>query len=315
MTGITAPPVEEFATGFLRTAVHEGDHGYVWIRRPGADRPSPLTPPGQPVRDAIRALRLPDLRLALPEVVADALHYRVPGPVAVAKLCVGSDPRLTPQLVTSALSGTGAALRLLHSAVPGSRATSGPAGPARLAAWMLRGRGPRAATAFHTVVRRQLGSGRWSQVQDWCASLATDLTDGVFLHGAPSLGSVIAGSRPGEGCLLIGEDVARGPADFDLGWLLGEFAEWRMTLLRRTPGLVMDPRDYHAALTGLCRAYGAPDEPATVGRAAVLRIFTHAHDFAAYMGWHPELTEYASTIAELIDEDGAQTLPGPLSIL
>jgi len=314
VTGTTGPPEEEFATGFLRTAVHADDPGYAWVRRPGADRPAPLTPPSAPVRSAIRSLEPTNPFLALPEVVGDALLYRVPGPVAVAKLCVGSDPRLTPGGVASAMARTGHGLRLLHTVDP-SLATSGPPGPARLAAWMRHGRGPRAATAFHTVVRRRLGTARWSHLAGWCESLATDLADGVFLHGAPSLGSVIAGSRPGSGCLLTGEDVARGPADFDFGWLLGEFAEWRMTLLRGTPGLVMDPRDYHAALGGLCQAYGVPADRVAAGRAAALRIFTHAHDFAAYMGWHSELLEYASSIAELIDEDGAQALPGSLSVL
>ncbi|MFJ8072855.1 hypothetical protein ACIQ7Q_02630 [Streptomyces sp. NPDC096176] len=325
MTGTTVPPVgefapgttvpvEEFATGFLRTAVHADDHGYVWVRRPGADRPAPLTPPSPPVRDAIRSLEPERPFLALPEAVGDALYYRVRGAVAVAKLCVGSDPRLTPDRVTPAMVGTGHALRRLHTADP-SLVTSGPPGPARLAAWMRGGRGPRAATAFHTVARRRLGTARWSRVEGWCASLATDLADGVPLHGAPSLGSVIAGDVQGSGCLLTGEDVARGPADFDFGWLLGEFAEWRMTILRRSPGLIMDPRDYHAALGGLCQAYGAPADPVAAGRAAVLRVFTHAHDFAAYMGWHAELLEYASSVAELIDEDGAQALSGPLSVL
>ncbi|MFD3719348.1 hypothetical protein [Streptomyces sp. NPDC058674] len=313
MTLPTAPAVEEFATGFLRTAIHPHGPEYVWIRRPGADRPTPLGPPSAPVRAALTALRPERLRLALPDAVGDALHYRVPGPVSAAKLCVGRDPRLTPDLVAGALSGTGAALRRLHTAVPASLAAAGPPGPARLAAWMNDGHGPRAATTFHSVVRRQLGTARWNRAQDWCQSLATDLTGGVFLHGAPSLGSVIVGREADGGCLLAGEDVARGPADFDFGWLLGEFVEWRMALLRRTPGLDLDPGDFHAALAALARAYGAPADPVAAGRAAVLRVFTHAHDFSAYMGWHPELLEYAVKIAELVDDEGAQALPEVLA--
>ncbi|MEU4086543.1 hypothetical protein [Streptomyces aureus] len=311
MTQPAASAAQEFATGFLRTAIRPHGPGHLWIRRPGDDRPVPLSGPTAPVRAALTALRPRGLRLALPEVAGDALHYQVPGPVPVAKLCVGRDPGLPPRLVAGALSGTGAALRLLHTAVPADLAVCGPPGPARLASWMDAGDGPRAARAFHTVVLRRLGTARWNLVGEWCRSLATDLSGGVFLHGAPGLGSVVVGDTPDGGCLLSGEDVARGPADFDLGWLLGEFVEWRMTLLRRTPGLDLDPDDFHTALDALAEGYGAPADPVAAGRAAVLRVFTHAHDFAAYMGWHPELLEYSVKIAELIDDEGAQALARP----
>ncbi|MFZ3499149.1 hypothetical protein ACODT5_39065 [Streptomyces sp. 5.8] len=313
MTPTTAPAVEEFATGFLRTAIHADGPEFVWIRRPGADRPTPLGAPSAPVRAALSALRPDGLRLALPEAVGDALHYQLPGPVPVATLCVGRDPRQRPDLVAGALAGTGAALRLLHTAVPASLATAGPPGPARLATWMRDGHGPRAATGFHSIVRRQFGTARWNRVQGWCQALATDLAGDVFLHGAPSLGSVIVGHAPDGGCLLAGEDTARGPADFDVGWLLGEFVEWRMALLRRTPGVDLDPGDFHAALAALARGYDVPADPVVAGRAAVLRVFTHAHDFAAYMGWHPELLEYAVKVAELIDDEGAQARPEALA--
>ncbi|MFF6998418.1 hypothetical protein ACFY93_26120 [Streptomyces sp. NPDC008313] len=308
MTRPAPPAAQEYATGFLRTTVHPHGSGYEWIRRPGDDRPVPLSAPDEPVRAALSALRPAGLRLALPKADGDALRYRVPGLVPVAKLCVGRDPRLPPGPVAGALSATGAALHLLHTAVPASLAVSGPPGPARLASWMREGTGPRAAPAFHTLVRRQLGSARWDLVLEWCHSLATGLSGGVFLHGAPSLGSIVIGDAPADGCLMAGEDVARGPADFDLGWLLGEFVEWRMTLSRRTPGLDLDPHDFHSALGALADGYGAPADPVSAGHGAVLRVFTHAHDFAAYMGWHPELLEYTVKIAELIDDEGAQAL-------
>ncbi|MCZ1001045.1 hypothetical protein O1M63_28215 [Streptomyces mirabilis] len=39
-TPLTAPLVDAFATGFLRTAIHRlPAGGYLWVRRPGADRP------------------------------------------------------------------------------------------------------------------------------------------------------------------------------------------------------------------------------------------------------------------------------------
>jgi hypothetical protein len=83
-----------------------------------------------------------------------------------------------------------------------------------------------------------------------------------------------------------------------------------MTLARPLPAPLppMDPEMYEAARTALSEGYGPPDDPVAVGRSAVLRVFTHAHDFAAYMGWHPELLEYLARIAEMVDDDGACAL-------
>ncbi|WP_328872388.1 hypothetical protein OHT76_21020 [Streptomyces sp. NBC_00287] len=413
---LTGPPIEQFETGFQRTAVHQVGEGCVLVRRPGTDRPTPLAPPRPEAAAALRALRTPDVRLVLPEAVGDALHYRVPGTGVAAKLSVPGDCATPPAHAAAALRGTGAALRQLHTEVPVTLARTGPPGPARLAAWLRSDRapgssraasapaaggpraantlapgsphatstlapgsphatstlapgsphatstlapgsphatstlapgsphatstpapggprapitptpaspppantpapaGPRAAAALHSVALRLLGSARWDRVLGWCEELAVGRPGDVFLHGAPSLGSIVVGPEPPHGWLMIGEELARGPADHDLGWLLGEFVEWRMTLDRPVlaPAAPLDPEVYETTRAALLRGYGPPADPVAAGRSAVLRVFTHAHDFAAYMGWHPELLEYLAAIAELIDDEGARALSVPL---
>ncbi|MDX3668222.1 aminoglycoside phosphotransferase family protein [Streptomyces europaeiscabiei] len=310
------PPVEQFATGFQRTSVHRVDNGYVLVRRPGSHRPTPLKLPPSEALAALRALRTAEVRLVLPEAVDDSLHYLVPGTGVAAKLSVPGACNIPNAHVASALHGTGVALRRLHAEIPVSAGRAGPPGPARLAAWLRSDRppaGPGAAGALHSVTLRQLGSERWSRVLAWCEELAVGHARDVFLHGAPSLGSIVVGPQFPHGWLMIGEDLARGPADHDLGWLLGEFVEWRMTLRRPLPAQVppMDPEAYEAARAALLQGYGTLSDPVAAGRAAVLRVFTHAHDFAAYMGWHDELFEYTAKIAELIDDEGACAISAP----
>ncbi|CCK28874.1 hypothetical protein BN159_4495 [Streptomyces davaonensis JCM 4913] len=313
--GFVGAPVEEFETGFQRTAVYRVGGGCVIVRRAGVDRPTPLAASQEAVA-ALGALRTRDVRLVLPVAVGDALYYRVPGTGVAAKLSVPGDHATSPVHAAAALRGTGAVLRQLHAEVPVTLARTGPPGPARLAAWLRsapESAGPRAAGALHSVALRLLGSGRWSRVLGWCEELADRRAGDVFLHGAASLGSVVVGPEAPHGWLMIGEESARGPADHDLGWLLGEFVEWRMTLGRPVPpgAVPMDPEVYGTTRAGLLRGYGPPTDPVAAGRSAVLRVLTHAHDFAAYMGWHPELLEYLAVIAELIDDEGARALSAP----
>jgi hypothetical protein len=124
-----------------------------------------------------------------------------------------------------------------------------------------------------------------------------------LLHGAPSLGLIVPSVSPGNCALLSGEDLARGPAAFDLGWLLGELAEMRATNVRGIGGL---PDDRSGPLArALLDGYGPPGDSVTTGRAATVRVFTHAHDYAAFVGWHDHVTDYLDIIADLIDEDGS----------
>ncbi|MBA0053571.1 hypothetical protein E0L36_22635 [Streptomyces sp. AJS327] len=362
MTTFAEPPVVEFATGFQTTAVYRTDLGYTHVRGPGEDRPTPLSVPDAPVRSALAALAGDGLRLALPEARDGVLHYRATGRYNAARLSVEVDSGLDPAHGVGAVRGLGRTLRRLHTHVPVSLVASGPPGPARLAAWMRSGTGPRGAARLHTIASRYLGSDRWDRVLHWCARLESGAQrpDGdVFLHGGPGLGAVVVGTGPEDGTLFVGEEVSRGPAGFDLGWTLGEFVEWRATI-DRPGGPGLDPEIHASALTALLDGYTAhPDgerssqptvaggqfansatqqgaltdspsapgefeagavgaaafgraglpEQTEVTRGAALRIFTHAHDFAAYMGWHTELLDFVAQVIELVDAEAAGAPP------
>lgn len=305
--------VEEFGTGFLRTAISReaGEAGeYRWERRPGPDRGAELGRPTAAVRAALAGLEPQSSALALPEVVASARQYVVPGRVTAAKVVLSPAAAAHRAHLGHALHGVGQALGTLHREVPVRLGSARPPGPARLASWLEQGAGPAAAGELYEVFRRRLGATRWRRVQSWCRSIATPDGDDVFLHGAPSLGSIVLGENGQAWCLLVGEECARGPESFDIGWLLGEFAELRMMTDRAAPGTV-PAADHQEIRAALLRGHGPVADPALAGRAAVLRVFTHAHDFAAYMGWNPQLQLYGEKIADLIDEEGAGALRQP----
>lgn len=299
--------VEEFGTGFLHTAISREAGAYCWERRPGPDRLAQLGRPTTEVRAALAGLVRMGSELALPKVVGNARKYAVPGRVTAAKVILSPGGTAHREHLEHAVDGVGQVLAALAHEVPARLASASPSGPARLAAWMERGAGPAAAGQLYEAFRRRLGVARWRRVQAWCQAIGTPSDDDVFLHGAPSLGSVVLGEDGHSWCLLIGEECARGPQGFDVGWLLGEFAEVKM-VLGHANGAAMPMADYDEIRNSLLHAHGPVANATLAGRAAVLRVFTHAHDFAAYMGWHPELHAYGEKIAELIDDEGADAL-------
>ncbi|WP_329202939.1 MULTISPECIES: hypothetical protein [unclassified Streptomyces] len=319
--------VDMFATGFQRTTIHRiGDGTFLWTRGAGLDRPTPLTAPSAAARSHLASLARPGLlTLSLPTVSGDVLRYAVPGSTTAAKVLWSEPSQADSVRLAEAFRSVGKVLRLLHSypAPPGS-ATGGPVGPARLAAWMDGGHGPRAAARMHRLLRDGVGPTRWAAVRDWCRDLALPGPDATLLHGAPSTGSLVlpaeparpsadeegltdgGASPPTAGALLTGEELALGPSGFDLGWMLGELLELRMTAVHRVV-----PRPILSELPkALLAGYGVPVDPVVAGRAATLRMLTHAHDFASYVGWHPELELYARTAIRYIDTDGLAALDG-----
>ncbi|MGY6024089.1 hypothetical protein [Streptomyces spinosirectus] len=308
--------VDSFATGYQRTAVHRtADGSYLWVRGAGADRPVPLTGPGARARRRVAAPHAEGIRVALPDEIPGALLYTAHGAESAAKLLWTELPPARRDRLTAALHATGRLLRTLHDASPDAppaeiTGRTGPPGPARLAAWMDTGTGPRAAARLHGVLRARFGPRRWAAVRSWCAELAERAPGDVLLHGAPSTGSVIvADERPesADAVLLAGEDLAPGPAAFDAGWLLGEFLELRMTDTRKGARPRPLLTDLPAAFLD---GYGDVGDPVAAGRAAVLRIVTHAHDFAAYVDWHPELGLYADALPAYVDGEGTAALNG-----
>jgi len=100
--------------------------------------------------------------------------------------------------------------------------------------------------------------------------------------------------------LLTGDEVACGPRDFDLAWVLGEFlVTEHLTLYlpddqaARQRQLITDCRD------AFLIAYGPSKDLVTTGRTTSLRVLLEIHDAAAYLD--RMLDDLAAQAAEIVD--------------
>lgn len=142
-----------------------------------------------------------------------------------------------------------------------------------------------------------LGRARVREAIDWAESLPRH----SLVHGRAGLGVLIAAEQPGAAAaLLIGDEVACGPRDFDLCWTLGE-----MVLIERAaarPGSTVSdalPRRITACRDALLTAYGPAEDLVLAGQMTALRVLLEIHDSAAYLDHHlDDLVEWAP---ELID--------------
>lgn len=288
--------VAELGTGLVRTRILDlGGGRFVWERRAGEDRGAPLPVPADAARRAVDGAAAGGVRPVLPTADGDVRLYPVPGAFSAARLLHQPAPAVFALLV-EALRGTGATLAALHACPAPAGLPRTPPALERLTAWLD---GP--PDPFASAARARLGPGRWERARAWCTAAAG--TDGVeepvLLHGAPGLGLLVPGLRPGVAGLVCGEDLAAGPRAWDVGWLLGELLELRLAAAR---GLGSAPRvDYDALVAAVRDGYGTPPANAAVDRVATLRILLHARDYGAHVGWHDDLLGYADVVAELLD--------------
>lgn len=324
--GMTGRIVRQFETGYQRTLITvDADRNHRWTRLPGTDRGSALHGPSPAVAAALAGLAYGGVRVALATGAAGGgVSYPAPGSGTAAGLALSHPEGPDLDRLAWALTGTGGLLRRIQAAAPADIAAAGPAGPARALAWMRTGGGPRAAAVLHRELRRSLGAARWDELMRWCAALARPSTPppargDVLLHGAAGMGQVVlaeeppdaadepAAPGPASAALLVGEDIARGPADFDLGWLLGELVELRAL----AAGQGRRPEFPGVARAAVLAGAGGLTDPVQAGRAAVLRMLVHAHDFAAYVGWHPDLLVHLRALPDLVDTGGDGVLTEP----
>ncbi|WP_231156749.1 hypothetical protein [Streptomyces sp. CNZ748] len=351
---MTAPAVPggvvaEFGTGYLATRVLTAERGYLWCRGPGPARPRPFTPVPDAVADASRAWTAHGARVVLgapgrpyPEDrrpdrtrgdAASERHYRVPAPYslghvlgnhAAAPLPWAALPRLLHQV--------GTVLRRVHTAFADSPVPGGPAGAARVAGWLAGTPVTPAAGRLRQEALARLGGARMRRAAEWCADLAAGGAGErpVLLLGGVSLGSVIPSPR-GDACaVLAGEELATGRAAFDLGWTVGELAEFRL-LHFTDPGSGAAAEHCARAARALLSGYATATDPAgprpgpadtrpgpadpgpdldAVARSAVLRVLAHGVDYAAFVGWRDQLTSYLDVVAGLLDHP-LGTIEGP----
>lgn len=299
MSASAAPEVERFGSGLLCTEVAaEPGNGWTWRRTVGPLAPHPFAEPSSTALAAAEQAARCDPVGIVTGGGGVVRAYRAPGPESVAGLLLDGaldDPAQQEHLVTL-LRGLGRCLRVLHAAPADAvrPAITPTRGLRRLGDW-LEGRAT-SSTGLHAAgrVRDLLGADRWDSLGTWHLAVATD-PDRVLVHGAPGLGSVAPDAGLTTAALLTGEDLALAPWYTDVGWVLGELAEF---------GAFHGGAD-SAAWSRLAAALGEGYGRA-LGRecsvVAALRITLHLHDFLCYVGWSDgECVRYAELLRVVVD--------------
>lgn len=303
--------VSDYGTRLTRTRiVRTTDQEYAWLVRNGPDHPGKA--PFQVLPDAfdIGARHTGPTRLVLPRQMGGWLRYEAPGQTAAFYL-VFAETEEAGRILREAVWGVGSALAQLHSTVTAvAPSLPAPPGIARLSRWFDRGgEGPGDSLRLFEAMLRVVGSNRVHKLREWIEECDFGGERGVLLHGGPSLGCLVPSPvKNREHVLLTGEELCRGRAEFDLGWLLGELAE--LDMLERRGRMNLPATRLKDVAQQLLHGYEHPVDAPLLGAVSVLRVLTHTHDAASYHVWDETLIDYLAFIAELVDADGAQVWLG-----
>ncbi|MEU4474597.1 hypothetical protein [Micromonospora sp. NPDC023888] len=286
--------VRRTVSGHLVTAVFQTAAGVLWLRSPGPWRTSEFRTVPADTATALRALSGRHLDLVVGEPLGGGLLYRVPSSRPCLDLLSSMPTAAQWTRIAETLTVVGRGLRALHGLSPGGPHAR-PLGAQRLATW-LRG-GPQSCVSdrLARVWHARLGARRTARVLDWCDELDAAGPRDVLLQGGVSIGSLVDGAG-GPPALLCGEEIATGRPEYDLGWLCGELLEWQLAV-----GDIADVAAVEAARQAVLRGYGDGIDLDLIQRVMVLRIATHAHDFAAYVRWIDSLATQLDTVADLVD--------------
>ncbi|MFE1057040.1 hypothetical protein [Streptomyces rochei] len=308
-TDHSAQLLSELRTGFLTTRISRTSAGTVlWRHTPGPDRSQPFPPLPAALPRLLARASGPDVTWLAPVASsADEQVWETNGQHSLAD-ALETGTRTGTQLEAIGAS-LGARLRRLHELTlhqdETARCGDYPRHPglSRLRAWLEHGRGPRAATAFRYRLRSQLGTGRWNRLNELTHGLlhpsAHEAT--TVLHGWFSMGGIVLSDRPGAttSSVLCGPDACMGLPETDLGCLVGELTEYRLATRRQGISWPVLDQLQRALLTH----YGPGADTETIAAAAILRIATHAHDYASYVGWSEQLHGYVPMLSDLLDSD------------
>ncbi|PWI16988.1 hypothetical protein DI272_24600 [Streptomyces sp. Act143] len=320
------PALALFGTGYLATRVTRAGDGFLWSRTAGPDRPEDFTPVPAALARAARAARgwaVGGTRVVLgaeervraedygplPIRGAGVVERRYPAPAPYSLGHVLGNRAAAPAhwaALPRLLERVGEVLRQVHTSFADVPVAGGPAGPRRLAHWLAGRQNIGRATRLWQEAHRVLGPERMAVAASWCTDPGASTAPPVLLLGGTGLGSQVPTPDAADCVLLTGEELAAGPASHDLGWIVGELAEFR--LLHFT-GSAEDAAAHCASATAaLLRGYagGPGPRPASAGldavaRSAVLRMFTHCLDYAAFVGWDDRFPDHLDVLAALLD--------------
>lgn len=291
-------------TGYLDTEIRSRLPGatdqdrYRWSFGPGIDRPEPLRCTPQHLSNALTDISSnPACRLSLGWIDGDRRHHLAPGRATVAAHLARPTADSSPRDMVRAASGLGSVLKHLGQLDTTDLDEVGaPSGPRRLAHWLRTGEGPWAAGMMHDRLIALLGTARTEEIISWVEEMPRER----LVHGRAGLASTVLSESSAPSALLTGDEIACGPIDFDLAWVLGELLITEY-MTRHEPDdqaarqrqLITDCRD--AFLIG----YGPSKDLVMTGRTTSLRVLLEIHDSAAYLD--RILDDLAAQAAEIVD--------------
>lgn len=294
-----------FLTGYLDTEVRRRSHeslaheGFRWSFAPGSDRQSPLrllSPQLRHIIGDLPALDACDISVGWAD--GDRRHHVAPGRATLSAYLAHPLDQTQRRAVLTAAAGLGAALRQLAEIdISQADDLALPAGPQRLARWLRSGDGPWGAGVMHDRLTARLGASRVDEILCWIDELPRERV----VHGRSGLGATVLSESNAPCALLLGDEIAVGPRDFDISWVLGELliadhlAEGRHPHeAARARALIVDCRD--AVLV----AHGPTKDLVAAGRMTAMRVLLELHDSAAYLD--RQLTDLAARAAEIVDD-------------
>lgn len=291
-------------TGYLDTEIRsrlpsapERDR-YRWSFGPGIDRPEPLRCTPSHLSTALTGLTSSShCRLSLGWTDGDRRHHLAPGRATVAAHLARPSTAASPRDLVQAASGLGTVLKQLGQLdITDLDELAAPTGPLRLAHWLRTGDGPWAAGIMHDRLIALLGTARTEEIIGWVEEMPRER----LVHGRAGLASTVLSESSAPSALLTGDEIACGPRDFDLAWVLGEFLVDEHMIryvsddqAARQRQLITDCRDAFLV------AYGPSKDLVTTGRTTSLRVLLEIHDAAAYLD--RMLDDLAAQAAEIVD--------------
>lgn len=150
---------------------------------------------------------------------------------------------------------------------------------------------------MHDQLAAVLGQDRIDEIVGWVDEMPRE----QLVHGRAGFGPTVVPEFNGTSAsVLFGDEIAYGPRDFDLSWVLGDLLVGEHMTTLGHPETAAKRRE----IITECRdsfliAYGPTSDMVLAGRITILRVLLELHDSAAYLD--RQLTELAAAAPELVD--------------
>lgn len=287
--------VRSTGTGYLLTSTRRTADGLVLHRAPGPAREHVLHLPAD-LAVRVSVLPVDGLRWSPGELAGDGQDHTVPGEASVAALVLAGMP---VPAVARMVAPLGAGLAAVHGL--SARAGVVPSGLRRLCRWLGTGAGPGHAAQLRALLldgQPRLGSLLAAWIEEWRAGPR------VLTLGAPGMNALYPDPGGTATTVLVTDELADGPPEWDLGWLLGELLELTDDPHRTSTSVALDRHPVAAALLAAYEGADRRVDRGRLARVAITRWVVHLHDYAAYVGWAGDLPDRLERVAALATDPG-----------